>query len=157
MADRCGGNPYELESIGGRRYKLSNAPTGFFVTFRPVKEKETETEMFLEQPQGNLVLARIKADADAAKSEANPTAAHYDGPLKELLGTYETKGGPTIEVKIADGKVSLVVPGQPAYPLVEKEKDKLYSPSLPDTYNATVKRDAAGKVTGLAMKQPTAG
>ena len=145
---------YELESMGGRRYKLSNAPAGYFVTFRPVKEKETETEMFLEQPQGNLVLARIKADAAAAKSEANASAAHYDGPLKELLGTYEMKGGPTLEIKIADGKVSLVVTGQPAYPLVEKEKDKLYLTSLPDTYNATVKRDAAGKVKGLVMKQP---
>jgi CubicO group peptidase (beta-lactamase class C family) len=143
---------YELESVGGRRYKLSNAPAGFFVTFRPVKEKETETEMFLEQPQGNLVLARIKADANP-EAKGNG-AANYTGPLKDLLGAYEMTGGPTVEVMLADGKVSLVVPGQPAYPLVEKEKDKLYINGLPDTYNVTVKRDASGKVTGLMMKQP---
>jgi CubicO group peptidase (beta-lactamase class C family) len=145
---------YELESLGGRRYKLSNAPAGYFVTFRPVKEKEAETEMFLEQPQGNYVLARIKADAASAKSDATSTAANYDGPLKELLGTYELKDGPTIEISVVNGKVSLVVTGQPAYPLVEREKDKLYSPSLPDAYNVTIKRDAAGKVSGLVMKQP---
>lgn len=146
---------YELESVGGRRYKLANAPAGFFVTFRPVKEKEAETEMFLEQPHGNLVLAKIRADAAAAeKSAANSPAAGYDGPLRELLGAYEMKEGPAIEVAITDGKVSLVVPGQPAYPLVEREKDRIYSPILPDTYNLTVKRDAAGRVTGLVMKQP---
>jgi len=143
---------YELENIGGRRYKLASAPAGYFVTFRPIKGKETETEMFLEQPQGNLVLARVKADA-APDTKAS-TMASYDGPLKELLGAYEMKGGLIVEIKMADGKVSLVVPGQPAYPLVEKEKDKFSSPPLPDTYGVIIKRDAAGKVSGLILKQP---
>ncbi|HKQ53339.1 MAG TPA: hypothetical protein VJT74_13275, partial [Pyrinomonadaceae bacterium] len=40
------------------------------------------------------------------------------------------------------------------YPLVEKEKDRLVSPSLPESYTASVKRDAAGKVSGLVIKQP---
>lgn len=147
---------YELENIGGRRYKLANAPAGFYVTFRPVKDKETETEMFLEQPQGNLVLARIKADALAVttKNDASQAASHYNGPLKDLLGSYEMKDGPEVEITIKDEKVVLVVPGQPPYPLVEKEKDKLYSPNLPDTYGVLVKRDSAGKVSGLLMKQP---
>ncbi|MBA2732925.1 MAG: beta-lactamase family protein, partial [Acidobacteria bacterium] len=143
---------YELENIGGRRYKLASAPAGYFVTFRPIKGKETETEMFLEQPRGNLVLARVKADA--APDTKVSTMASYDGPLKELLGAYEMKGGLIVEIKMADGKVSLVVPGQPAYPLVEKEKDKFSSPILPDTYSVMVKRDAAGKVSGLVLKQP---
>lgn len=143
---------YELQNVGGRKYKLAGAPDGFFVTFRPVKANEAETEMYLEQPQGNFVLARVKEN-EAGKSDA--AASGYEGPLKELLGSYELKGGgPTVEVKLNDGKVSLVVPGQPPYPLVEKEKDKLASPALPDTYGATVKRDAAGKVSGLVLKQP---
>jgi CubicO group peptidase (beta-lactamase class C family) len=147
---------YQLENIGGRRYKLAGAPAGFYVTFRPVKEKEAETEMYLEQPQGNLVLARVKADAAAsAKSERSPAAAaHYNGPLKDLLGSYEMKGGPTVEVTVVDEKVVMIVPGQPAYPLAEKEKDKLSISTLPDTYAVMVKRDAAGKVSGLLMKQP---
>lgn len=142
---------YTLVNIGGRRYKIDNPEaTGFFVTFRPVKDKDGETEMYLEQPQGNLVLGRVKADAD---DKANP-ANDYNGPLKDLLGSYEIKGGPVVEVKPIEGKPSLVVPGQPPYPLVEKEKDKLVSPALPDTYGVTVKRDAAGKVSSIVIKQP---
>lgn len=143
---------YQLENIGGRRYKIANAPAGFFVTFRPVKDKETETEMFLEQPQGNLVLARIKTN-DAPAPVATATT-NYNGPLKDLLGSYEMEDGPEVEITIKDEKVVLVVAGQPAYPLVEKEKDKLNSPDLPETYSLTVKRDTAGKVSGLVMKQP---
>jgi CubicO group peptidase (beta-lactamase class C family) len=150
---------YQLENIGGRRYKLANAPAGFYVTFRPVKDKAAETEMFLEQPQGNLVLVKVKADAatapaPTAKSDTSSAASHYNGPLKELLGSYEMDEGPEVEITIKDERVVLIVPGQPAYPLVEKEKDKLSVSTLPETYAVLVKRDAAGKVSGLVMKQP---
>lgn len=51
---------YLLENIGGRRYKLAApAPSGFFATFR-------NNELFLEQPQGNLVLAKDSAGGAAA-------------------------------------------------------------------------------------------
>ena len=144
---------YELENVGGRRYKLANAPEGFFVTFRPVKDKEAETEIFLEQPQGNFVLSRVKAEG-AEKKEAGALPANYNGPLQDLIGSYEMKGGPAVEVTVKENRVVLVVPGQPAYPLVEKEKDQLSSPDLPDDYSFAVKRDAAGKVSGLVIKQP---
>lgn len=53
---------YMLQNIGGRRYKLAApAPDGFFCTFRPVQGKESQTEMFIEQPQGNIVLPRVTA------------------------------------------------------------------------------------------------
>ncbi|HKR02917.1 MAG TPA: serine hydrolase [Pyrinomonadaceae bacterium] len=146
---------YQLESVGGRRYKLANAPEGFFVTFRPVKDKAAETEIYLEQPQGNFTLSRIKEETAGQMSATSvAVTSSYSGPLKDLLGSYEMKGGPTVEIKLNDGKVSMVVPGQPAYPLIEREKDKLYSPDLPDAYSLLVKRDAGGKVTGLLMKQP---
>jgi CubicO group peptidase (beta-lactamase class C family) len=144
---------YALENVGGRRYKLANAPDGFFVTFRPVKEREAETEMFLEQPQGNLVLARVKAEP-TAKSGDGSRATTYNGPLKDLVGSYEMKNGPTIEITVKDEKVVLVAPGQPPFPLVEKEKDRLSSPNLPDSYSVAVKRDATGKVSSIVMKQP---
>ncbi|HKC64189.1 MAG TPA: hypothetical protein VKB86_11150, partial [Pyrinomonadaceae bacterium] len=88
------------------------------------------------------------------KTSAAIVATNYDGPLKDLLGSYEMKGGPIVEIKLNDGHVALVVEGQPAYPLVEKEKDKLTSPSLPDAYSVSVKRDAAGKVSAIIIKQP---
>ena len=76
---------YQLENIGGRRYKLQSAPAGFFVTFRPVKDKETETEMFLEQPQGNFVLARIKTDAaHTTRSAINSAAATLQRPAQRF-------------------------------------------------------------------------
>jgi CubicO group peptidase (beta-lactamase class C family) len=140
---------YTLVNIGGRRYKIDNpAAAGFYVTFRPAKDNSDETEMYLEQPQGNYVLGRVKTGTTATVSLV------YVGPLKDVLGSYQMKGGPVVEVKLVEGEPSLVVPGQPAYPLVEKEKDKLTSPALPDTYGVTVKRDAAGKVTALVIKQP---
>jgi len=144
---------YELQNVGGRRYKLIGAPEGFSVTFRPVKNSDAETEMYLEQPQGNFVLARVKED-DPNWVSGPVVATNYDGPLKDLLGSYEMKGGPIVEIKLSSGKVSLVVEGQPAYPLVEKEKDKLSSTSLPDYYGITVKRDSAGKVSGIVIHQP---
>lgn len=144
---------YELENVGGRRYKLKGAPEGFFVTFRPVKDKATETEIYLEQPQGNHILSKINEDKPVW-TEPRPVVSNYAGPLKDLLGSYQMSGGPTVEITVQDGKVVLVVPGQPAYPLVEKEKDQIVSPSLPETYGLTVKRDATGRVSGIVIKQP---
>ena len=93
----------------------------------------------------------VAADLSAtAKTKTN-----YSGPLKELLGSYEqiqTKG--VIEIALRDGRPSLVVPGQPPYPLEEKGKDRLRSSSLPDTYWVNVTRDATSKVSGIVMNQP---
>jgi hypothetical protein len=72
-----------------------------------------------------------------------------------VQGSYQSESSSNvIEVAIRDGKVSLVVPGQPPYPLVEKEKDKLQSPGLPEAYWIEVKRDEKGEVSGLVLNQP---
>lgn len=60
---------YTLQNIGGRRYKFAEpAPPGFFATFRPVKDKANESELFLEQPQGNVVLEKVAAEGATAAS-----------------------------------------------------------------------------------------
>ena len=65
---------YPLQNLGGRRYKLADpAPPGFFATFRPVKDKEGQTELFLEQPQGNVLLLK-----DSGSSAATPDAITAD-------------------------------------------------------------------------------
>src|SRR5262249_61181182 len=47
---------YVLIPLGGRRYQLgAPAPGGFFVTLRPKQGDEATTELFLEQPHGNLL------------------------------------------------------------------------------------------------------
>lgn len=65
---------YPLENLNGRRYKLAApAPDGFFATFRSVKGKEGETELFLEQPQGNIVLQKLKETSDSAAPVTDTT------------------------------------------------------------------------------------
>jgi CubicO group peptidase (beta-lactamase class C family) len=82
--------PYPLENLGGRRYKLGEpAPAGFFATFRPVKDKESETELYIEQPQGNVVLQ--KAAADGAKQTAATTdnsLISVDELLMKMIAAY---------------------------------------------------------------------
>jgi CubicO group peptidase (beta-lactamase class C family) len=150
VANVPGQPPYPLVNVGGRKYKLAEpAPDGFFMTFRKAEGPDGGAEMFLEQPQGNATLKRL----DAAKA-AN-AAADYSGPLKELLGSYRNDtANLTVEVVVRDGNVALVVPGQPAYPLVEKAKDLYRTPNLPETYSMQAKRDAAGAVTALVLTQP---
>jgi CubicO group peptidase (beta-lactamase class C family) len=140
--------PYPLQNVSGRRYKLNEpAPAGFFATFRPVKDKRSETELFIEQPQGDVVALKVTQPAAAPASDA--------GALSDLIGSYE--GGSTnrtIEIAMKDGKVSLVVPGQPPYPLTESEKNKLRSPGLPETYWIDVNRDEKGVVSAIVLNQP---
>jgi CubicO group peptidase (beta-lactamase class C family) len=137
---------YPLQSLGGRRYKLADpAPPGFFATFRPVKGKETETELFIEQPQGNVVATR---ETTAAAKE--PDA----GALAAVVGSYQNESKSVIEIGVKDGKVSLIVPGQPPYPLTEAEKNKLRSPGLPEGYWIDVTRDEKGEIAGIVLNQP---
>jgi CubicO group peptidase (beta-lactamase class C family) len=146
---------YTLAPVGGRRYKLAEIE-GFYATFRPAKDNPRETEIYLEQPQGNYTLKKVKP-ADATTAGASGASAEYAGPLKEVVGSYEPeKQGPAVEVIVRDGKVVLVVPGQPAYPLVERSKDVLGSTTLPDSYSILVRRDEAGRVAGITLKQPGA-
>ncbi|HEX8560440.1 MAG TPA: serine hydrolase [Pyrinomonadaceae bacterium] len=147
---------YTLEPQGGRRYKLAGVE-GFYANFRPSKENPRETEIYLEQPHGNYTLKKVKA-ADATTAGASGASAEYAGPLKEVVGTYEPQkeGGPSVTVEVREGRVALVVPGQPPYPLAEREKDVLGSAALPDSYSILVRRDEAGRVAGLTLRQPGA-
>jgi CubicO group peptidase (beta-lactamase class C family) len=138
---------YPLEVVGGARYKLgAPAPPGFFVTFRPAKDNPSAVELYLEQPQGNFVLQRKHA---AAAPAADPGAA------AEAVGSYKTAdGAAAVEVADLNGKVSLMVPGQPPYPLVQKARDVYTLGGLPADYEVTLRRGADGKVAGFAIKQP---
>jgi CubicO group peptidase (beta-lactamase class C family) len=60
---------YTLLPAGGRRYKLAEIE-GFYVNFRPAKENPQETEIYLEQPQGNYTLKKLKP-ADASNASAS--------------------------------------------------------------------------------------
>lgn len=81
---------YTLQNIGGRRYKLADpAPAGFFATFRPAKDKPTETELYLEQPQGNIVLTKLVSDAAAsAKAAESAPPITIDDLLTKVIAAY---------------------------------------------------------------------
>ncbi len=137
---------YILESIEGRKYKLSNAPAGFFITFK-------DGEAYLEQPQGNATLRKLGDDTNKSVMKAAETEGLS---AMDLLGTYEAEQQPgnTIEIKEVDGKVSLVVSTQPPYPLVKKSNDEFISPDLPAGFIVRGKRGADKKVTGIILVQP---
>jgi CubicO group peptidase (beta-lactamase class C family) len=79
---------YTLQNIGGRRYKFADpAPPGFFATFRPAKDKPAQTELLLEQPQGNVVLEKLVAgDAPAASAQSAPIT--IDDLLTKMIAAY---------------------------------------------------------------------
>lgn len=131
---------YILEKIEGRRYKLSNAPEGFFITF-------DDNSALLEQPQGNFTLPKEGAGKSAVVS--SPSA-------KELIGLYGAEGNNDrkIEIKEVDGSVSLVVGMQSPYPLVESAKDIFKSPDLPESYSVRVVRGDKGNIAGIVLAQP---
>jgi CubicO group peptidase (beta-lactamase class C family) len=135
---------YTLENVGGRKYKLNGAPDGFFITFK-------DTEAYLEQPQGNFTLPKVKSDGAAAAEEA---AASKD--LLPLVGKYASEQNPqsVIEIAASGAKVLLVVPNQPEYELREKSKDVLQSPILPDAYSIKVRRGERGEIDGIILIQP---
>jgi CubicO group peptidase (beta-lactamase class C family) len=130
---------YELQKVGGRKYKLAGAPDGFFVTFK-------DDSAYLEQPQGNYTLP---------KQGATQKTAGSDG-AKELVGKYLTPNGKgSIEVTAgADGKVTLNIEGQSPYALVEKSKDSYLLNPLPDNYSLKAKRGDDGKIVSIIIDQP---
>ncbi|MDH3492302.1 MAG: beta-lactamase family protein, partial [Acidobacteriota bacterium] len=77
---------YALKKIEGRRYALSNAPPGFFITFK-------NSEAVLEQPNGKFTLTKRGAEPDAQPVEtgavktAEPKAA--DGVEKSEFTASE--------------------------------------------------------------------
>lgn len=150
---------YTLRDMGGGRYALTvnGSPLpGFFASFRPVKTNEAELELFLEQPQGSLVFARVKpANADAKPEATGATDKAATEVLRSLVGRYGTDASPNaLEIGEREGKISLVVPGQPPYPLSLSEPEVFRLGGLPDSYSLRVDRDAAGKITGITLRQP---
>lgn len=132
---------YTLENVGARRYKLTGAPDGFFITFK-------DGEAYLEQPQGNYTLPRVKPDGGIDVKIARSA--------KELVGRYESEAmkGNFVEVSESGGKVTLDIAGQQPYELREREKDSFSLSPLPASYSLKVKRDAVGKISGIAIVQP---
>jgi len=130
---------YPLKNIGGRRYQLAEpAPPGFFATFRPAKDKPTDTELFLEQPQGNIVLVKLSANDAAPAAGENQAPIAIDDLLAKMIAAYggeenlrkHTSSVTTIEVDLenqgvqAKGTVSARAPNMHASEMTLTALDK---------------------------------
>ena len=74
---------------------------GFFATFRPVKDKESETELFLEQPQGNVVapessrtMARNPLPIPAVEAQGRAWLPVSMSLLTNMIAAYGGRGEP---------------------------------------------------------------
>ena len=88
---------YELQNIGGRKYKLTNAPSGFFVTF-------SDDSLLLEQPQGNFKMAKIADSQKISSSENKPkiSAEEIMSKAIEAVGGEANYRKITSRVTVAD-------------------------------------------------------
>jgi CubicO group peptidase (beta-lactamase class C family) len=138
---------YPLVRLGTHRYRLGgSAPAGLVATFRQASFDPAATELFLRQPQGNIVLPkRASAPLDAQ------SAAYAD-----LIGVYQSRHVPLkVEIDNLFGRISLVIPGQPAYPLIPKDSD-VYVLSGLEPAGAFVLKvlRREGTVSGLVVQEP---
>ena len=117
---------YTLQRTGERQFKIVGAPDGFSVKFTPAQGDATE--MYLQQPQGNYTLPRVNADGNIAQNAGCRFNGQSGKGINRQIPSAEDGKG-IIEVKEVEGKVALVLAGQPPYELREKEKDLYNSPA----------------------------
>lgn len=130
-----------------QKYRLANAPDGFFVTFKP--SAGDVTELYLEQPHGNFILQKI------AEKKVEDIGAQV--VLKELVGIYHAADKPSVKVEIKEegADTTFNISGQQPYKLKARAKDEYALSPLPDSYFMRPVRDAAGKISAVKIIQPT--
>jgi CubicO group peptidase (beta-lactamase class C family) len=109
---------------------------------------------FLTNPQGDINQAVMSLDEAEAVFVRKPDA--IDPKLmSQLPGDYETPAGVKVQVASAtDGKLSLILPGQPAIPLTQLKGLTFRTPQFSDLTLEFVAQD--GLVKGLKQKTPGA-
>ncbi len=138
-----------LENVSGNRYKLPPAPDGYFATF--IKSKGGEIEIYLETPQGNFVLPKVKAETATATTPAKNLDSY-----KELIGNYkfEKSEDALAEIAVKENMLRVMLNDGQNYAIEEVGKDVFKLVSLPDSFRLKVKRDDKGAVTGIIFAQP---
>jgi hypothetical protein len=108
---------------------------------------------FRTNPQGDIDQAAMSLDEAEAVFTRKPETIDPK-LLSQLAGAYETPGGVKIQVSLApDGKLSLVLPGQPVQPLTQIKGLVFRTPYFSDLTLEFAVRD--GQVTGLKQKDPS--
>jgi len=108
---------------------------------------------FQTNPQGDIDRAVMSLDEAEAVFVRKPDTIDPK-VMSQLAGAYETPGGVKIHIVVApDGKLSLVLPGQPPLPLNQTKGMVFRSPRFSDETFEFVVQD--GQVTGLKQKDPS--
>jgi hypothetical protein len=108
---------------------------------------------FRTNPQGDVDQAVMSLDEAEAVFTRKPDT--IDAKLMpQLAGAYETPGGVKIHVELAaDGKLSLVLPGEPVIPLSQVKGLIFRTPQFSDVTLEFIVQD--GQVTGIKQKDPS--
>jgi CubicO group peptidase (beta-lactamase class C family) len=120
----------------------------------PDDEEEGKTSVnFRTNPQGDIDQAVMSLDEAEAVFVRKPDTIDAQ-LLSRLAGFYETPGGVKIQIALApDGKLSLVLPGQPVIPLSQVKGLVFRNPRFSDETLEFVVQD--GQVKGLKQKDPS--
>jgi CubicO group peptidase (beta-lactamase class C family) len=108
---------------------------------------------FRTNPQGDIDQAVMSLDEADAIFVRKPDT--IDARLiSQFAGAYQTPGGVDVQIALApDGKLSLVLPGQPAIPLTQVKGMVFRTPYFADQTLEFVVGD--GRVKGLKEKDPS--
>jgi len=107
---------------------------------------------FRTNPQGDIDQAVMSLDEGEAVFARKPDAIDPN-LLSQLAGAYETPGGVKIQVTVTpDGKLTLVLPGQPVIPLTQLKGLVFRTPKFSDETLEFIVQD--GQVKGLKQKAP---
>jgi len=108
---------------------------------------------FRTDPQGDIDSAVMSLDEAEAVFVRKPET--IDPKLMtQLAGSYETPGGVKVQIALAsDGKISLLLPGQPAMALTQVKDLVFKTPYFSDLTLEFVVEN--GQVTGLKQKDPS--
>jgi hypothetical protein len=108
---------------------------------------------FRTNPQGDIDEAAMSLDEAEAVFVRKPDTIEPK-LMSQLAGAYETPSGVKIQAALApDGKLSLVLPGQPVIPLIHVKGLVFRDPRFSDATLEFVVQD--GHVTGLKQKDPS--
>jgi hypothetical protein len=108
---------------------------------------------FRTNPQGDINEAVMSLDEAEAVFLRKPDVIDPK-LLSQMAGTYETPGGGKVQVSLgADGKLSLVLPGQPVIPLSQMKGLTFRTPQFSDLTLEFVVQD--GQVKALKQKDPS--
>jgi CubicO group peptidase (beta-lactamase class C family) len=108
---------------------------------------------FRTNPQGDIDDAVMSLDEAEAIFVRKPDT--IDPKLmSQLAGAYQTPGGVNVQIALsANGKLSLVLPGQPGIPLTQSKGLTFRNPRFSDLTFEFVVQD--GQVKGLKQKDPS--